>query len=505
MDSPLTMSDADRTNEAIRDRFLQRLYAQENARQAAYLIANDGRSLLGCERISVLLPTAKHLRLVAVSGVDVVDRRSQFVRAAEALAEAVIAADEDVDHPVPPDAAPLPPQVEQRLDRYLDQSPARRIKLMVLRDTRAPRALATSEGLSTSVPARAAPIALLLLEDFHHAAHTSLASQQRDRLRPHLTLALGRLLRQESLPLYRLGCWLDRRWQSVRFARTGIAILLGTLLMVAPLIVPVDFTVNARGTLQPARQHDLFASSDAIVRELHVEHGQRVLEGQVLLTLEDPELELLGSEISGQLRTAQQQLQTIRAQRVNPDTSDRSASDDLQLATQQQQLQVQIAGLEQQQQIVAHRRDALIIRSPLAGTVLTWDVQRQLLNRPVARGRRLLTVAQQDGEWQLDLFVPDRDISHVLQTIAAQAEPPVIDFLIATDASQTFRADLDDVSLVTESGERQAVRVTANLAANQAIERRAGATVVAKIHCGRRSLAYVWGRSLYDRIRTWWF
>ena len=45
--------------------------------------------------------------------------------------------------------------------------------------------------------------------------------------------------------------------------------------------------------------------------------------------------------------------------------------------------------------------------SPAAGTVITWDLEARLKERPVARGQELMRVGDLGGQWQLELHMPE--------------------------------------------------------------------------------------------------
>jgi hypothetical protein len=48
-----------------------------------------------------------------------------------------------------------------------------------------------------------------------------------------------------------------------------------------------------------------------------------------------------------------------------------------------------------------------------------------------------------------------------------------------------------------------AVRVTVEMSADQLVQLRPGATILARIHCGRKTLAYVWFHDVIHAIRQW--
>ncbi len=54
------------------------------------------------------------------------------------------------------------------------------------------------------------------------------------------------------------------------------------------------------------------------------------------------------------------------------------------------------------------------IRSPQDGIITTWEAKKNLMGRPVEIGTELLQIAATDGEWILEVEVPDDDMGPVL-------------------------------------------------------------------------------------------
>ena len=50
------------------------------------------------------------------------------------------------------------------------------------------------------------------------------------------------------------------------------------------------------------------------------------------------------------------------------------------------------------------------IRSPQDGIITTWEAKKNLLGRPVEIGTELLQIAATEGEWLLEVEVPDDDM-----------------------------------------------------------------------------------------------
>ena len=54
------------------------------------------------------------------------------------------------------------------------------------------------------------------------------------------------------------------------------------------------------------------------------------------------------------------------------------------------------------------------IRSPQDGIITTWEAKKNLMGRPVEIGTELLQVAAEDGDWILEVEVPDDDMGPIL-------------------------------------------------------------------------------------------
>ena len=111
-------------------RFAEHVGGEPDLLRTAMAMANEGRRVLNCDRLSVLLATPRRARLLAVSGVDRVERRSRAAQSLEQLATMALQLNEpiyytdaaDRDHP-----ADLLPQVDEAMARYVDEFHARQV------------------------------------------------------------------------------------------------------------------------------------------------------------------------------------------------------------------------------------------------------------------------------------------------------------------------------------------------------------------------------------------
>ena len=76
-----------------------------------------------------------------------------------------------------------------------------------------------------------------------------------------------------------------------RFLKLIIATVVFTLSLMGILIwyLETDFTVTALGEIRPQLRKKVKSEVDGVITEIHVKHGQRVIKGEQLVTLDDLE------------------------------------------------------------------------------------------------------------------------------------------------------------------------------------------------------------------------
>jgi hypothetical protein len=162
------------------------------------------------------------------------------------------------------------------------------------------------------------------------------------------------------------------------------------------------------------------------------------------------------------------------------------------------------------------RKADLTVRSPLAGTVTTLDVRDRLIARPVQRGDALLSVAELNGEWELEVRMPEDRMGHILQARAelykkrrdqpGSGLPPdlTVKFILATDPGLTFEGVVKEIHQRAEvrGDEGNTVLVKVAIDKNELPQLRPGATVIAKVHCGRRSIGYAWFHDVIEFVQS---
>ena len=516
---------------------LLRFHDTLDLQETSYAVANDARSILGCDRVSVLLKRRNGFRLESASGQVQPDQRANTVRQLRSLVERVASYGEPFEFSSEPSTAggrDRAPQIEQALNDYLDLSPTRSIRILPLYESEQPLEMDAPTNAEIAHRARAgfrrtdeAAFGAIVLEQFSRSK-----MEVSDAWIDMVASAASRALRNSQaherifmLPVWRtVGRWWsapEGRW----LRRLGLFAVVAA--MAAMWFVPARFEIVVDGKLEPSVRRHIFSTASGVVQQVLVEHGDQVDEDQIVVRLDNPELTRNVEDVLGQIQIARQQLSSVTALRLSgatvagsPDSNSQQNNDN-RLAAEQQRLEMQLQNLERQHDLLELQQQQMEIRSPLQGTVVTWDVEQAIASRPLERGQQLMTIADGAGPWQLNLLVRDRQAGHLRQAIAAnnlgepsangedrRTQPMVVDlpvsFALATEPSGRYRGRLNHVS---ESSQYDpdlgsSVKVTVALDASQLPTLHDGAGVRAKIDCGQRRLGYVWFHQMIDLLHS---
>jgi multidrug efflux pump subunit AcrA (membrane-fusion protein) len=272
-------------------------------------------------------------------------------------------------------------------------------------------------------------------------------------------------------------------------------------------MLPVRYRVEASGQLLPVRRSELFAPVEGRVKEVLVDGNQQVAKGQVLLRLDN---ERLANEVLTTrhlLQEKQQLLATLEAQ--SAETKGRGDNhESIRLSGAISQAKIEIVSTQGRLRSLEEEAAELEVRSPIAGTVATFEPEQLLLHRPVQRGESLLEVMDTTGPWELRLDLPARRVGHVLRAQAAAAGAAVpVQFTLATQPDKTFAGALRTVSsrIVTGADAESVAPLEANVVVQDIPHPIAGADVIARIDCGNKSFARVLFGDVVDffRSRLW--
>jgi len=472
----------------------------------AYAVVNEGRRLIGCDRVSLALNYGGSCRIEAVSGLDTIDRRASEVQRLAALATAVLRTGEPLWTDVTEEE--LPPQIQQPLQAYIDQSHARLVAVLPLvaggldAESLVDRESAGAHEERHGVRSLQRPIGALIVEQLRDARRSETMRQRSQVVAQHGAAALTNAIEHSSLfllPVWKaLGqvTWIFRG-RALPKTLLVLALLAGGLFALAT--VQTDFEVAARGKLQPASRREIFAPLDGVVTAVPVQHGQLVEAGAVLAELTSTDLDLQLAALIGRQTTNQERLAAVQRAmldagsgpaRLSPLEQDRLAGELLELRQEAQNVERELALLREKQR-------QLTIAAPQRGQVVTWKVRDLLLQRPVSRGQALLTLADPEGPWELELYLPERRLMHA-------ANVADVTFALSSHPGQTFHGRVIEIEKTAEvrGDEGNTVLVRVAVEQQELPPLHDQTTVTAKLNCGRTSVGYAWFCDLIETVRT---
>ncbi len=482
--------------------FLRRIHEDIDPDTTAYVIANEGRLVLGCDRVSVLTYRLGKTKLRCISGLETFDSRSTMVRAMEELADDVMAVGQPLWWPGEDES-----QSGDRpagLSRYMRHSQATKCGVLPL------------EGKADQSPSNETR-SILLVEFFQPNGNLDFTKQRARFVAPHCASALRNANSVAELPLMPLVRWIHKlSWftELKRLPATVVVLAAMVLMLLGLALVKTDFNVEARGELVPIAREVIYAPHDGIVtfpdpirerlhaKQLHVDSGTHVMQ------LASSDLDYEMTTVAGELDTAKREFdtvdETIRKTGGRQITAvDKEKFDDL--TARRLELTAMIESLEKRSQILRSQKDDLAIRTKQGGQVQTWDVVGRLDSRPVRQGQKLMTVVDPQGQWLVEVHVPDHHIGYVNAARRASKEPLDVTFIVRSDPSTTYHAAVVETGLAVEHHEVYGATIPVRSSIDQdkrPPDPRPGTTVIAKIQCGRASIGYVWLHDLIEAIRS---
>jgi len=269
------------------------------------------------------------------------------------------------------------------------------------------------------------------------------------------------------------------------------------------------FQIYGEGTLEPVRKQHVFARTDGEIESLLIDENEKVVPGQKLLQIESRMLEKEMIKLDGEIAEVQQQLRNYSLVEVDEEAEDVLA-EEARRAAEVERLKIRLEGLKSRVAFFEERQTKLNIVAPLEGVVVTPDLRRRLSDRPINRGDLLMTIAQTEGEWQIELKIADNRIEFVENSIAEQKpEPLQVEFRLLSDASKTWIGELEKLNYrsdLTQRDEESFVTATVSIPEEELEDSlRMGTRVLGKIECGKRDNFFLLSYEIRNRIHEWFF
>lgn len=291
-----------------------------------------------------------------------------------------------------------------------------------------------------------------------------------------------------------------RLWRATCLSLMAVAVAI-------VMVIPVPKTIKAPATLRAQDTWRACATRDCVVETIHVDHGQRVRQGDVLMTLSDSSLDQQLTQLVGRRAVLAEQKIRLTQQMMDSSTSDFAAYESVQ--SQRSIVDEEIAAINQQMALLRRIEQSLTIRSDRDGIVDAWRIHKRLGGRPVGRGDVLLQVVSLDSDWVVDAEVAQSRFGRV-QTADQQNE---LSAVVTLDESpgmlfQAKRWQFGPTSM-SDVTDQASTEVTLLLGAgNQTSAQqsfassRNGSPAQVLFHCGQVPLADLLLGDLYRDLKT---
>src|SRR4051812_14194865 len=293
--------------------FTHQIHGSLDLKEAAYAVANDGKRLIGSDRLSVAMKIGGRVMVEAVSGQEVVEQRANLIRELTRLCKVVIRSGEDLIYTGSTEG--FAPDIRDALELYVDESGAKAVIVTLLHkpesDTSKEK-VAFGCLIAEQIGDEVAPT------DMH--ARTEVVSR-------HSSTALWNSQEHDKIFLMPLLKAIGSPWRFFR-GRT-LAKIVGVLLAIVAVIcilafVPWKLTIEGRGALLPELRRNTYAPVASIVVDVRVDHGQHVEKDDVLVKLDSRDLEKELKRLVAEMQAAVTQVGylTIQVNKASSQTNE---------------------------------------------------------------------------------------------------------------------------------------------------------------------------------------
>ncbi len=404
----------------------------------------------------------------------------------------------------------LAPDLRDALEMYVDESGSKVVVVTLLHKPETEQVTESKEKI---------PFGCLVAEQIGDELAPTDMHARTEVVSRHASTALWNSQEHHKIFLKPLWRAMGSPWRMFRgrtLAKIGAGLAAVLVFILAMAFIPCTLIIAGDGAMVPEQRHKIYAPVNGIVIEVPVDHGEKVHKGDIVVKLDSRELQKELKGLIAEKQKAENQAVSLELQ-VKKLESAQDDTDILQVKAQQAEARITAKSTKERIDIVQEQIESMNIRSPQDGIVTTWEAQKQLMGRPVEMGQELLQVAAIEGDWTLEVEIPDDDMGPILATqsrleadIKANRVKPSTavpaDFVSMTDPEHRYDAYVIRVAPSAETmaeseqyKNRYIVKATVGftpavlkdyLVRNQIDEPRPGSEVRARIYCGRTNLAY---------------
>ena len=469
------------------DAFKLNAHASLAVQRSSKQITNDVRWLCGCERATLvsLSGSRRQAKVLSVSSIATVDRNSDFTKHLQAMVS-MAAKNESL----------------LSSDAIAGQTENTKLQSLVTQWTQA-SGFSFLFGIPLVDRIDNKTIGYLVLESDAEFDRAGFATTLR-QVQPHVAVALANATRFESLPFRRSLSMLRRFVRVNNFIKLAAAAAAIAAVVVALFTLQRPFSVRATGELLPQVEQTVSAQVDGNMATVEIEHGETVVAGQRLATIDSPDLISEIESIDGEYAKTRQ---LIESKKILMGQYGHAGDPTLvgRLAAEVSDLQFQLELLQNRQTFLNEKHQQLNIVAPRRGQIITWRPQANLLGKPVRWGDPLFQIADLDGNWEVVLQVPEQRIGYVWDQIGKVDAELSVNFFLKSNPNRRYQSSIIEIARSVEIDPELGALTTIRCRVPEELKHcRHGASVVADIDCGNRSLAFVCFGEFWDSLRRSW-
>jgi hypothetical protein len=523
--------------------FARNIHGSLHTTEVAFHVANEGRRLVECDRVSVAVRAGGlKTRIEAVSGADVVEKRSNQVRLMRTLCDEVLTWGEKLVFSGTRDDS-LPPKVLDALDAYLGESPSKLLVVLPLHEER--------EGDGKDKP-QLPPRSALLMECFESPAEPPQVIARLEVVGRHASSALYNAIEYRRIPMRYL--WLPlAKLQEGLGGKTRAIVMASvaalSILVTGLIVVPYPLKMEATGKMLPMARRAVYAPAPGTILNFDVLPNERVREGRVLARMRDTQLFTKLNNLRAEQEAARTEAEDLRIQagkasdpafkagqlgkaalrEADANAKDREIKELVKRSNAR--------GLEGQFDLLAPQMSADERRmvDVQEWTVLTSAFKTDYEGREVKPSEAIMQLGVKEGPWEIELKIPQKCIGQVLRAYERKAllegrevtpeDTLDVDFVMMSSSTIKYRGKLERVKISGEANPNKDENNEAEpvVTAYVRVEGRdidpdyrvtraelvSGTEVRAKIRCGDRAAGYslfygVW-EFLYEKVVFFFF
>ncbi len=438
-----------------------------NPIEMAHVLADRARTSFGADRVSVGLIRGKKVRVAAISGEDILDRRSNVVRLIQATQTEVLVSGEPGFYSASAESERRAEQMTRnpQHERLVHESGADAVYSVPLRHEGDIIGVWTLEFAAASEAAELRQVVDVTAGQMGPVLHLA-RRNARGVIRRAADGSFGALK-------WVLGS--EHTWRKM-------AALALVALVAVGIFGKMDFNVASSCRLEPSFRRVYAAPFDTTIRQAPVRPGDTVAERELIVEFDSEDLALKLHEAGSKLMSAEKQMSTYLARQEMAQYAEARARHEA-LAAEIELLERHISRAE--------------VRADFAGIVITGDLTQDI-GRPVRMGEHLIEIAPLD-ELLLDVAIEQGDIDYVQEgqegRFTTKARPSLaIPFTVAK------------IRPTPEVRDGASVYIAEATVANTEGWLRPGMEGAAKVRIERRNVTWILTRKLVNwvRLHLWW-